>query len=209
MDNKITLEHIEHAKSPTGDEGFKTLDRMNNSHDELTNWALSFLPEMFPGKCLDIGCGGGATIKRLINKFPDSFVNGIDYSETSVEASKKFNQELLGLKCDVCWGDVTKLQFPKNHFNLITAFETVYFWKDIDTAFTNVYETLENNGVFLICCEMSNPNNPRWENVLDEMHILSIDGWSKLLIKNNFSIISTHTNKVNDEWICLIVSKNV
>lgn len=207
MDNKITSDHIAHAKLPSGDVGLNTLDRMNNSHDELTNWALNCLPDISPLKCLDIGCGGGATIKRLLNLFPNSFVNGIDYSSTSVDASKSFNSDILGSKCDVAFGDVSSLDFDNNSFNLITAFETVYFWPDINTAFSNVFNTLADDGLFLICCEMSDENNPRWENVLDEMHIFDIPVWSNLLVDNKFSIISSHYHPNNPEWICIIASK--
>lgn len=205
MDNKITLEHIEHAKSPKGEKGNQTLERMNSSHEELTNWALSFLPDIALNKILDIGCGGGATIRRLVDRFDNAFVNGIDYSATSVEKSREFNATILGEKCDVTQGDVHKLPYDESTFDLITAFETVYFWGDIDSAFSQVNSRLADNGVFLICCEMSDDKNPRWGNVLDEMHIFDIPTWKDCLVKNNFNVISSH--ELHDEWICLIATK--
>lgn len=205
MENKITVQHIEHAKAPTGDVGVSTLNRMNTSHEELTNWALDSLPKISPTKCLDIGCGGGATINRLLNKYPETFVNGVDYSNTSVDLSREFNSANVGTRCDVEWADVTKLPFADNSFDLITAFETVYFWKDIETAFAQVHRSLTTNGLFLMCCEMSDKNNPRWENVLDEMHIFDIPQYSELLVKNCFTIVSSSAKY--DEWICIVASK--
>lgn len=205
MENKITVEHIAHAKEPTGDAGVDTLNRMNTSHEELTNWALSSLPNITPKRSLDIGCGGGATIKRLLDKYPTTFVNGVDYSNTSVDLSRKFNADFIGSRCDVEWADVTNLPFDDNSFDLITAFETVYFWKDINTAFSQVYRSLNSNGLFLICCEMSDKNNPRWENILDEMHIFDIPTYSELLVKNGFTIVTS--SALHDEWICIVASK--
>lgn len=205
MDNKITPEHIAHAKLPEGEKGNSTLHRMNDSHDELTHWALSFLPEINPTFTLDIGCGGGATIKRLVNKYPDTFVHGIDYSLTSVTLSREFNNDIYGAKCEVRQGNVADMPYNNSVFDLITGFETVYFWGDIPTAFAEVHRCLKPDGLFLICCEMSDKLNPRWENVLSEMHIFNIDEWSKLLSDNNFNVIST--NALHDEWICLIAQK--
>lgn len=205
MEQKITLEHIAHAKLPSGDVGNATLHRMNDSHAELTHWALSFLPHFLPSKILDIGCGGGATIKRLMDNYPDAFVDGVDYSNTSVQLSKEFNADTLGVKCNVQQADVASLPFEDSSFNLVTAFETVYFWGDIDNAFSQVNRVLAEEGLFLICCEMSDKKNPRWENVLSSMHILSLQEWSNYLIQNDFDIFLTQ--KLNDEWICIIGMK--
>ena len=39
-------------------------------------------------RCLDIGCGGGANVKKLLVKTPYGKVIGIDYSEVSVKCTK-------------------------------------------------------------------------------------------------------------------------
>lgn len=50
---------------PEGEAGAAMLARMNESHAAVTNWALDFLP-LHPGmQAIDIGCGGGATLRRL------------------------------------------------------------------------------------------------------------------------------------------------
>ena len=43
------------------------------------------------GKCLDVGCGSGSNIKKLLTKCSKGTVKGIDYSEISVEKSRKVN----------------------------------------------------------------------------------------------------------------------
>ena len=35
-------------------------------------------------KILDCGCGGGANIRRLLKKYPQSIVKDVDYSAVSV-----------------------------------------------------------------------------------------------------------------------------
>ena len=105
--------------------------------------------------CLDIGCGGGANVKRLLAKTPYGKVTGIDYSEISVIKSQKINkEEIENKRCEILQGNVMKLPFGNETFDIITAFETIYFWPDISGAFKQVYRVLKNTGTFMICNEI-------------------------------------------------------
>ena len=46
-----------------------------------------------------------------------------------------------------------KLPFRGETFDVITAFETIYFWPDISEAFKKVYKILKIGGTFMICNE--------------------------------------------------------
>ena len=79
---------------------------------------------------------------------------GIDYSEISVEKSRKINKAGIESKrCEILQGDVMKLPFRDKTFDVITAFETIYFWPDISEAFKKVYKILKIGGTFMICNE--------------------------------------------------------
>ncbi|MFI3141370.1 MAG: class I SAM-dependent methyltransferase [Clostridia bacterium] len=203
---KITKQHIDNAKKPTGEMGIKTLERMNHSHENLTNWALSFLTIEKPNKVLDIGCGGGATIKRLFNKYAQSFIYGIDYSHESIQLSKLTNEDILNKSCEISWGDVHELAYEDETFDVITAFETVYFWNDLSKALSEVNRVLSENGEFLICCESSNSQNEVWQDVLGELRIFSAQEWKSILENNNFNVKKI---RAENEWICLICSKKL
>ena len=45
---------------------------------------------------LGIGCGGGATLKRLLKRSTGGKVYGIDISAESVAKAKNLNKQLLG-----------------------------------------------------------------------------------------------------------------
>ncbi|MEI3085272.1 MAG: class I SAM-dependent methyltransferase [Oscillospiraceae bacterium] len=84
---------------------------------------------------LDCGCGGGANIKTLLKKCPQGIVNGIDYSDVSVEWARKLNQSAIACgRCTVQQGDVSELGFKGAQFDLVTGFETVYFWPGLRAA---------------------------------------------------------------------------
>ena len=78
---------------------------------------------------LDVGCGGGKTVSRLAQLAPQGKVFGIDYSPDMVKFSKKINKNLIAQKrAEIMDGPVEKMSFQDDLFDLVTAFETYYFW---------------------------------------------------------------------------------
>lgn len=146
---------------------------MNNGHRTMAEWGISNLdigPEM---DILDIGCGGGANIQRLL-KLTKGKVFGVDYSDVSVEKTCSVNSnEIKGGRCQVVKGDVRDLPFEKNQFNLVTAFETIYFWQDLEKAFSQVYKVLAPKGKFFICNEIIRRDSKalKWEGKIEGMRV--------------------------------------
>ena len=101
---------------------------MNFGHAPLTNWGLGLVEIRDGWTMLDIGCGGGATLRRLLKRSKDAHVYGVDISEESVAKSKKLNAKVLGKQIFVCQGSAENLPFDDGMFDLVTAVETVYFW---------------------------------------------------------------------------------
>ena len=84
--------------NPQGEEGVRTLEEMNDHHRPLTEWALSFLPDVTVDSILDVGCGGGMMISILAEKYPKSMIVGMDISETSVKYAREYNRGLIESK---------------------------------------------------------------------------------------------------------------
>lgn len=143
-----------HPEKPQGEDGFKLLERMNGGHHEdLSLWGLSFLPVSEADRILEIGCGGGANIARLLERAPHGHVTGVDYSTVSVQASSNHNQAAIDEgRCTVLEGNSSALPLPDSAFDVATAFETTYYW-DLQTAFPEVKRVLKPGGLFMICNE--------------------------------------------------------
>lgn len=77
--------------------------------------------------------------KKLLVKTPYGNVIGIDYSVSVIKSSKINKAEIENKHCEILQGNVMKLPFRKETFDIITAFETIYFWPDINGAFKQVY----------------------------------------------------------------------
>ena len=143
--------------NPQGFIGRLMLSGMNMGHSPMAKWAFTQFDVPDDGMLVDIGCGGGFNIRRLLDRSKDGFVYGIDISSTSVEKSKKTNKKNIGKRCEVLLGSAENLPLKDNSIKLATAFETVYFWKDLEKCFAEVKRTIRPGGKFVV---VNDPGDP-------------------------------------------------
>ena len=154
------MSFFQNTCKPKGIGGKIMVNMMNTGHSSMAEWGFTHIEIKNNYICLDIGCGGGANVKRLLAKTPYGKVTGIDYSEISVIKSQKINkEEIENKRCEILQGNVMKLPFGNETFDIITAFETIYFWPDINEAFKQVYRVLKGSGTFMICNESNGENS--------------------------------------------------
>ena len=120
------------TKKPEGFLGKVMVNGMNGSgHASLAEWGFGFIKKEKSARALDCGCGGGANVKRLLERSEKAY--GIDYSGISVEKSKETNAgDIRSGRCEIIQCDVRSLPFDNESFDIVTAFETVYFWQEIE-----------------------------------------------------------------------------
>ena len=144
--------------NPKGLLGRMMLVSMEREHLPMAKWAFPQLNVPETGEILDIGCGGGYNMKRLLEASPKANVTGIDISEESVRKAEKINRKDLGRRCRVKQGNVEKLPFEDGRFNLVTAFETVFFWPDLKENIKEVYRVVKTGGRFAVINNYGDPN---------------------------------------------------
>ena len=130
------------------------LKSMNKGHEKLARWGRSYLNIDKNYIVLDLGCGGGRNIEYFLTKADK--VYGLDHSETSVKMASEINKKAIDTgRCQILVGDVKSLPLEDESIDIVTAFETIYFWNDIEECFREIYRVLKNGGQFLICNEVS------------------------------------------------------
>jgi len=156
-----------HFGKPVGEDGRRLLEEMNVHHRYLSEWALSKVPPMAPKKILDIGCGGGMLISLLAERYPKAQIFGVDISEESVKMTSKVNAGLVKAgRCRVSLDSVSDLPFPPGTFDIVTAFETYFFWPDLENDVKEAASVLRKNGVLVIVSELY--PHPRFDERNDE-----------------------------------------
>lgn len=202
------MSFFQNTCKPKGIGGKIMLNMMNNGHSSMAEWGFEHLQIQENDICLDIGCGGGANIKRLLEKSCCGKVMGIDYSEVSVEKTKKVNKEAIkNNRCNILQGNVMDLPFEKGTFNVVTAFETIYFWPDIIKSFEQVHKVLKENGTFMICNELSGEieKDKKWTDIIEGMKVYTLQQIKTYLEQCGFVIEKTDKNEKN--WICVVAKK--
>ena len=179
---------------PEGALGRVMLSFMNYTHAPLTNWGLKLVDVQDGWTMLDVGCGGGFTIRRLLKRSKDAQVYGIDISEESVAKARKVNAEVLDKQVFVTLGSAEKLPYEDGKFNLVTAVETVYFWPNLPNCLQEVRRVLKSGGKFAILVEVVDSDS-KWTNVVEGMTAYSPEDLKKLLNEAGFTQTEIHRKK--------------
>jgi SAM-dependent methyltransferase len=142
---------LSQCRRPRGRFGRFLARGMNLGHSGLTKWGLGFIDIASDIDALDIGCGGGRTVARLAGIVTDGKVFGIDYSPDAVAVATKRNRTLIAeARVEILEEAVSSMRFSDGAFDLITAFETHYFWPDLGNDLKEVHRVTKQEGQLLI-----------------------------------------------------------
>lgn len=180
-------------RKPKGKLGNIQLKSMNKEHTPVALWNLKHLNIKQDDIVLDIGCGGGININRMAQNAKK--VYGVDYSIESVKLSQEVNKEYVSRgKVEILEGNVESLPFNDDTFDIITAFETVYFWPNIEKSFGEVKRVLKPGGIFMIGMESNGSDNlaMKISQKLIDMTVYSDEELTTYLKNNDYSDITVY-----------------
>ena len=200
---------FENTRKPQGFGGRIMVKMMNSGHSKLAKWGFTKIYAKSNAKVLDIGCGGGANIANWLAKCTNGHVSGIDYSKVSVAESEKLNAIAIKQgKCDIVYGDVSSMPFDDEAFDCVSAFETVYFWEDLEKCFAEVRRVMKSGGTFFICNESdgTNSKDEKWAKKIGGMKIYNEMQLRTMLEKVGFCDIKTFVD-AKKHWLCIVANK--
>lgn len=197
---------------PSGSAGNEIIASMNEHHRELSKWALSKIEGDEPVNILDIGCGGGMQISLMADMFPDAKMTGLDHSPDAVLSASKLNSGIISSgRCGILEGSAERLPFGDGVFDLVTAFETYFFWPDLESSIAEACRVVAPGGRIMIVSE-TYPSLRFWlrnsrNRKLYGMNVVSNRRMRVMLEAEGMSVV-TETRKQNN-WVCFIGRKGL
>src|SRR5215470_2273432 len=202
---------LDQCRKPTGWLGRLFLWIMSRRHAKLTEWGLQQISIGKGDTILDVGCGGGATVRKLAAVAAEGKVYGIDHSEQSVAVARRTNRQGIAEgRVEIRQASVSGLPFADDLFDLVTAVETHYFWPDLPADMREVLRVLKPGGTLIIIAEAS--KGGQYDKVVRKlaeftnMAILSVDEYRELFSKGGYADVQI-IESFEKGWICGIGRK--
>jgi len=92
---------------------------------------------------LDVGCGEGITLEKILKKFPDRNVVGIDYLREKIEICKRYH-------IPAHYGDACGLEFADRSFDCCLFMEVVEHLFEPEKALKEIHRVLRKGGLLLL-----------------------------------------------------------
>jgi arsenite methyltransferase len=118
---------------------------MNRRNAGMNAFAVTQLDLQPADRVLEIGFGGGVTLRTLIAVAGS--VTGLDRSRDAVNlANARFSSAVKAGRAQFWVGVVESLPFDSGYFTKVCTVNTVYFWKSLDQAFAEIFRVLAPRG---------------------------------------------------------------
>ena len=203
----MVKEKITQCMKPHGEEGIQAIENMNENHKPISEFAFESINVGENDEILDIGCGGGVNIEKFL-KLTANNVDGLDYSEVSLSQSVKRNKKAVeDGRCRVIKANVINMPIEDGMYDLVSAFETIYFWQDIENAFKEVSRIIKTNGQFMIAqgTDGNHPDDKKWLSTVEGMKVYTADELKRYLLNAGFSSVSCF--KKENDYIMVVIAK--
>jgi arsenite methyltransferase len=124
----------------------RVLNRGNRALIEATLGGIPLAPEC---RLLDVGFGGGLLLE-LARRRGVRRLTGVDPSDAAVAWLRGRRGRLGGSELRLEVGVVEHLPFEDASFDVVASTNTVYFWSDLDRAFSELHRVLRPGGLLTI-----------------------------------------------------------
>jgi len=202
---------VKQCRKPTGWLGRAAAWGMNRGHSEMTDWGLEHISIGRENTVLDVGCGGGETVRKLAKMATDGRVHGMDFSEESIAVARWTNRRAIRSgQVEIEHGTVSHLPFPDGTFDLVTAVETHYFWPDLVPDMREILRVLKPGGALAVMGEAYkgskyDERNRKWV-AWGDMAFHTIGEFGDLLSRAGYAAVHLF-EEYEKGWMCGIGEK--
>lgn len=103
------------------------------------------------GLCIDLGSGPAMLAMAVARQAPEMRVIAFDFSEDARSiAEQNVAEANLGDRIHTATGDVHAMPFETGYADLMVSRGSMFFWKDLEAAFREIYRVLAPGGATYI-----------------------------------------------------------
>ena len=182
------------------------LRSMNIGHSRLHQWGLKAAGIQLTDRVLDVGCGGGKAISRILEETRRE-VAGVDHSPEAVKTARSVNRAAVSSgRLRIVESSVESLPFRDGFFDVVTAFETTYFWPELQAALTEIHRVLNRGGRLVIANEFADRASAgAWAGRLN-MRVPDSEALAGAAYEAGFLMVDVSVHPHNG-WLRLIAAK--
>ena len=140
------------ARRPSGIIGRYLMAKIfNNVNADLNSLIKEILDLQIDDRVLEVGFGPGKLINEMADITIEGFIEGIDFSQVMLKQASKVNKHhILKGKVRLQKGDCSALPFDDEFFNKLCSSNTLYFWKEPDKYFREMFRVIKHGGKIVI-----------------------------------------------------------
>ena len=182
------------------------LRSMNIGHGRLHQWGLKAAGIQLTDRVLDVGCGGGKAISRILEETRRE-VAGIDHSPEAVKTARSVNRAAVSSgRLRIVESSVESLPFRDGFFDVVTAFETTYFWPELQVGLTEIHRVLNRGGRLVIANEFADRASAgAWAGRLN-MRVPDSEALAGAAYEAGFLMVDVSVHPHNG-WLRLVAAK--
>lgn len=190
---------IKQSRNPSGLVGRVITNIWSSYFKELSLWAIKQTTIPNNSRILEVGYGGGSTIKNLLALDKNLDIHGIDISKESYQTAKRMLLKSIDNdSVQLMVGNVENLPYQNNDFDLVFAIQTHIFWEDLKQSFQEIYRVMSNPSTLIIASEKEKIkyHMTDYGTSHELMQLLTSIGFSKIEEKQNY------------KWVVYVVTKS-
>ena len=126
--------------------------KMDKNKDlEYQKLATQAIPQNFDGKMLEVPVGTGILTMPIYKKLPNADITCLDYSNEMMARAENRAENMNIKNISFVQGDVGKLPFENETFDLVLSMNGLHVFPDKDAAFSEIFRVLKKGGIFCGC----------------------------------------------------------
>ena len=173
--------------------------RAENMEKEHSKNVIKFLTTVSfekPFTFLDVGCGNGWVVRKMIEQNNCRRATGIDKSKNMI---KQANRKKISKKENYIHVDIESWKH-KGKFDFIFAMESLYYVESVENSLRRIFEMLKPNGKFFCGTDFYSENKDTviWSEIMKiKMHLYSRKEWRELFKNVGFEV---KTRQIKDHY---------